>query len=198
MDEMPVKDGTGQALVAFFDYVAEKGLMNRNTAGAMRAAVKEVLAVEADDLSSIDLDSLDIDGLLRRFENLRKQKFKPDSLHVYQTRFRKAIQLYTDYLADPSGWRPPMRERTQTPTAEVARNEKPKQRAAPRGSASPQLMEYPFPIREGVVARLHLPIDLRKGEAQRLGVFLNSLAIEQQAALPAGSEDSTNGQGGRA
>jgi hypothetical protein len=48
------------------------------------------------------------------------------------------------------------------------------------------MIQYPFPIREGVVASLTLPTNLRKTEAKRLAAFLESLAVEEPPAPPAG------------
>ena len=52
--------------------------------------------------------------------------------------------------------------------------------------AASGMIQYPFPIREGVVASLTLPTNLRKTEAKRLAAFLESLAVEEPPAPPAG------------
>src|SRR5215211_5317447 len=111
MDENSISTGTGQGLVDFLTYVTEKGLLNKNTAGAMRAAARELLSVENEDLASIDVRVLEVDQLTQRFANLRAQKFTPQSLETYQSRFRKAVEMYLRFLDNPAGWRPDVRTR---------------------------------------------------------------------------------------
>ncbi len=44
---------------------------------------------------------------------------------------------------------------------------------------APGLVEYPFPLREKLVARLMLPRDLTVAEAKRLHCFMNALAVDR-------------------
>jgi hypothetical protein len=39
-------------------------------------------------------------------------------------------------------------------------------------------VEYPFPLREGRLAYLKLPVDLKATEVKRLTAFLNTLAVD--------------------
>jgi hypothetical protein len=79
-DQRTGADGTGEGLMGFLDYAGEKGLLKKNTAGALRAAVDRVLSVEGDGWEGTDVVNLDMEDLLRRFANLRKQDFTPGSL----------------------------------------------------------------------------------------------------------------------
>ncbi len=45
----------------------------------------------------------------------------------------------------------------------------------------PGLINYPFPIRSGIRARLMLPDDLTTAEAERVSAFIRALAIESPA-----------------
>ena len=201
MDENAINTGSGQGLVEFLTYASRKGLLNKNTAGALRAAAREVLTVENEDLSSVDVRQLDIEDLARRFANVRSGKFTPQSLEAYQSRFRKSVEMYLRFLDNPAGWRPDIRTR--------ASGEKRSRGTSENGSggtgtgagtaqdsgaplpppASSGLIQYPFPIREGVIANLTLPLDLRKAEAKRLAAFLDSLAVEELRALPPGNPE---------
>jgi hypothetical protein len=194
-------DGSGRDFVAHWDWAASKGLLNRNTANAFKAAARRVLAIEGDDWESINVQSLNLDSLLDRFENLAKKDFTPDSLATYRSRFKKAHSLYLSYLADPRNYRPQAREREKTPlsTSGGPRRESKKTTAATADSAQmastgsaigARLIKYPFPIREGVIAELLLPLDLRKDEARRLAAFLDSLSVtpEPVRLLPEASK----------
>lgn len=192
MNENTINTGTGQGLVDFLRYVTEKGLLNKNTAGALRAAARELLSVEDDDLTSIDVRQLDVDQLAQRFANLRAQKFTPQSLETYQSRFRKAVEMYLRFLDNPAGWRPDLRTRA-TPSGDRSNRGRSTTGAAPAATlpppASSGMIQYPFPIREGVLASLTLPTNLRKAEAKRLASFLESIAVDEPRALPAGTPE---------
>lgn len=43
------------------------------------------------------------------------------------------------------------------------------------------LVEYPFPLREGRLAYLRLPMDLKMAEVRRLVSYLNTLAVDAEA-----------------
>src|SRR5437588_9672429 len=86
-------DGSGRALVEHWSWAAKRGLMNPNTASALRAASSQVLGV-LDDWQTVEVRSIDVDDLLTRFVNLRKKDFKPESLETYKHRFRQALNMY--------------------------------------------------------------------------------------------------------
>lgn len=189
---MSVAPATGQGLVDFLAFAAEKGLMNSNTAGSYKAASKEVLqALHPDDWAGIDIRSIKADDYIERFERLKAGKYKPNSLAVYKARFRSAIQLYLQYLESPSTWRfkpeRPASVRKPTPTR---KEERPKE-TPQTGRGSPySMLDYPFPLRRDLVITFTLPSDLTKTEAKRLASHLDSLAVDEVLALPAGTTDS--------
>lgn len=175
---------TGRGLVAFLNFAAERGLMNANTAGSLRAATKEVLsAVEPDGWEDLDLATIDTEDYAVRFERLRVGRLKPDSLSVYKSRFRNAVQMYLQYLESPSNWRyrperpAAARKKSAAPPAPAAGSSEPSGHATTPASR-PSTIEYPFPVRAGLIAMLRLPVDLTKAEGRRLAAFIDSLAID--------------------
>lgn len=178
--------GTGQGLIEFLGWVQKKGLMKPSTAGARRSAVTAV--IEAADANTTDLRTADVEALLSRFTNLRGAKFKPDSLSAYKNRFRSSVEEYLSWLENPDGWRPgvaPRQSKTQPMKRQPARGNPTEQRAVPRiepraaetSGASGRLIDYPFPIRDGLIGVLSLPTDLTREEATRLGAFIEALAM---------------------
>src|SRR2546421_13060982 len=99
---------SGQDLVDFLDYASDKGLMEANTAASSKTAVQKVLGMEGD-LSQIDVASLDLDQLLRRFETKFKSDFTPGSLNTYGSRVRGAVANFLAWSHDPAGWKPSRR-----------------------------------------------------------------------------------------
>lgn len=188
---------TGAGLILFLDYATKKGYLKTPTGSAMRTACREVLsAVEGDDWETVDLLAIDIDDVLRRFETLRAMKFKSDSLNTYKTRFRKAMEMFAAFRADPSGWRPELKQRNRGGKVEPAARangvrepESPSpEPAAPSrhssGASHGPMITYPFPLRDGVLASVQLPADLSRKEAKRLSAFIESLALDDVPALP--------------
>lgn len=184
-------EAIGRDLVEFWTFTAEKGLMNGNTAGSLRGACREVLtAVEGDNWENVDLRSLDVDDVVQRFERLRMAKFKPSSLSVYKSRFRNAVQMYLAYLNDPSGWRytaeRPARDRKRASQAKApgeAASTNSTLVEPPPAPPGVTLIEYPFPLRPGLVIKMWLPEDMTHREAERLGGYLKSLAYEAPKEL---------------
>jgi len=185
-------EATGRGLVEFWNHAAEKGLMNSNTAGSLRAACKEVLsAVDGEAWPDTNIRGIDTADYAQRFERLRMSKFKPDSLTVYKSRFKNGVEMYLDYLENPSGWR----YRAARPSAGRLKQPDAQSVKASLGSsgvdASPSelTLEYPYPLRTGLVIRLRLPKDLTRTEAKRLSTFLESLAVDAVPQLPARRAD---------
>jgi hypothetical protein len=190
MNDQPVsapQRGTGLAFVRHWDWVAEKGLMAPASARAIRAAVSQILKIE-DNWESVDMRSLDIDGLFARFRNL--SKIAPGSLAAYESRFRSGLQSYLAYLDNPTSYQPKTRRAAPrddktTPASkrkssvDVASTSVGSTIPTPITSSSAKLVVYPFPVRPGVFAELKLPADLTVDEALRLSAFLKAVALSE-------------------
>lgn len=174
---------TGRGLVNHWSWAAQKGLMNKNSAGSLRAACKQVLGV-LDDWENVDINKLDPDDVIKRFENLKAQDFTPKTLHEYGKRFRRAVQSFQDYIREPSSWSP-----TKSNTS--SRRSPPKSEAKPpkiiedstgderNAMVEPTgLVKYPFPLRQDTIAILQLPSDLTSEEVERVSIFMQALVVE--------------------
>jgi len=169
---------TGKGLVEHWAWAAEKGIVNRNTAGGLRAACAQVLSV-LDNWEEVDLRGLDVEDLLRRFQNLRKKEFSPGTLAVYAKRFRQALGSYLAYLENPSAWKAPAKRlRTKPRDADRETNETEPRDESGKVETTGGLVDYPFPLRRGVIVRLRLPLDLRREEARRITKFLETLTVD--------------------
>src|ERR1043166_6935232 len=164
---MNTLNSSGKAFAEHWIWAAEKGLMNINTAKALRAACVQVLSV-LDGWETIDVRSLDLEDVFRRFQNKRGRDFIPESLDTYKRRVSAAHRAFLDYLADPSRWIPPFRERHRHPAREEkkpAQGEIPSDESSGLSKTAPpllmrtlspttktdlgELIEYPFPLRDG-------------------------------------------------
>jgi hypothetical protein len=181
---------TGKGLIEFLEHAAKRGMVNGNTAGGLRAASREVLtAVEPQGWEGVDLRTIDAEDFAARFERLRATKFKPDSLLVYKSRFRNAVQMYLEYIKSPSAWKyKPERPAAARKKAGGAPGKGDESDTSSQGFETRTRsgsIEYPFPLRQGLVVRLHLPADLTRPEAKRLAAFIDALAVDSTPALPA-------------
>ena len=170
---------TGKGLVEHWDWAANKGLMNKNSAAALRAACAQVLGV-LEDWENIDIATIDSDDVVRRFKNLRARNFKPKSLETYEKRFKKALSSYLAYVRDPGAWKPAKQTRAPKTDKDQAQHHGPQSTSeVPRSdSLRSGLVDYPFPLRDGQTARLMLPRDLKIAEVKRLSAFMSTLAVD--------------------
>lgn len=177
-------DGTGDGLLIFLSWAANKGLLNSTTAGAHRSAVGQVLAVESDDFGTIDIRTLDTDDLLTRFARKNGAKYSPGSLATYEGRFRRAVEMYRDYLSNPSGFKPGIkgRERTRARSVPPEKASEPPAKKADSPSVEPpapsNLMTFPFPLHSGGTAYFQLPRNLSHYDVDRMVKFLQSLPMD--------------------
>lgn len=183
-------DTTGQALVDFWKWTGEKGLVNQNTATARKVACTQVLSV-MDDWEKLDVSALNTDDVLRRFMNKRSKDFTPGSLTTYKSRFLQALADFLDHAKSPATWKPPSAGRPATAKKLAMKNgDKPPvqevhEEVIGAGTAvRTGLVEYPFPLREGRFAYLRLPADLKAADVKRLTIYLNALASDDAELAP--------------
>lgn len=192
---------SGKEFVEFWtEYAAKRGLMSRSTAETIKSAAKVVLStVEPEAWEELDVQTIDVDSFLQRFERLKMTELKPDSLRVYGQRFRNGLSAYSDYLSSPMTWSYPSAETRSATTGsngEARRAKSPKAKSAKTAAAASDsgpmqneagvpTISYPYPLRPGLIISVTLPADLTKQEAARIGTFLSSLAVDPQLALPA-------------
>lgn len=166
---------TGKALVDHWSWAAQKGLLNEHTAKALRSACSQILSA-LDDWESVDINTLDLDDAINRFENLKGKNFKPQTLASYERRFRRAIRSFKDYIREPSGWSPKSRTSSKKseakPMDNIARNEQ-NTLVETKG-----LSTYPFPLRQDTSAVLMLPNNLTSDEVKRLHIFMQALVVD--------------------
>lgn len=177
-------DYSREALLDFLHYAEEKGLMNKNTAAARRAAVSNMLSV-LDSSEDEDVRSLDLDEVTKRFSNKYKKKYTPTSLRVYRSRLRTSIDEFVRFTDSPASFR-------------AAPGVKPNKKAPrPAGDAQPanlpvpisavamadapasayQTVNVPIPLRSSCVVTINgIPLDLTEREAQRIANVIIALA----------------------
>lgn len=182
---------SGADLVTFLEYAEKKGLVNANTASAVKVACRRVLGLEGD-LKNLDIATLDIDNLFKRFENLHRTEFTPRSLETYRSRVNMGIKWFLSWSKDPAGWKPVGRSargangETKRKAATRAHGGSPEDTSGfatgPVGDQRGRLVDYPFPLRDDLIVRLQLPPDLRGVEVKRLTAYMSTLTVDRSEA----------------
>jgi hypothetical protein len=169
-------DSSGKGFAEHWKWAAGKGLLNKNTAAGLGAAVGQVLRA-LDDWENVDVRGLDVEDVLNRFSNKRHKDFKPKVLDTYKQRFRQALGSYLSYLDDPGGWKP-LQRHPRAPAPSNGNGGEPNIVQHPAVSVGRPLVDYTFPLRQGLSARLSLPRDLKEAEVKRLTAFMQTLVVD--------------------
>lgn len=187
-------DYSKRALFAFIDNSIAKGRMNVNTGGGVRAACKKILDQVG---SEEDVRAVDVKAAVVQYNNRHPGKLSGDSLRVYESRVRGAIESFVQSVTDPTSFKFPNKPngtliRRARPAGKVEKEwsgmaaEVPSDSADGGGTdgASAQRagtvtdisLRLPFPLRPTFLAHVVIPRDLTKDEAKRLAAFIDALA----------------------
>jgi hypothetical protein len=177
-------------MLAYCEYLAAKGYASKAQIDPWRTAIQKVFStVEGDGFESLDLTGVDLAEYLDRFQKLAGADYKAESITTYHRRIERAINAHDHYLA--TGKPPSFRQRSakgeskgQAPAPKsegsvVGLDAKAPALEAPKAPAA-GLMEFPFPLKGGKIAKLHLPTRLAADDVNRLSAFLRALQDEQE------------------
>lgn len=200
---------TGAGLMQFLDAAIDKGWFNVSSTRALKVTAHKVFEVEQG-WEDLDLRHLDVDALLDRWQNLRRNSYSDGSLRVYRTRFKQAIKMHLARLDNDPNWKsygPSARAVPAGATPRTNGNGKKARTGVPAtatpspaaaGPASvaepadddlvptiapaprPSLMDFPYPLRDDLDVFVRLPRDLTASEAERLSKYIRSLARDDQ------------------
>lgn len=167
-------------LLDFLNHAGDKGLMPAASAQALAVAARNVFGV-LDDNEQEDMSKLDLDAVIRRFNNIRARDFNPSSLKEYGRRIRKAVDLYEQWKENPADFsvktRAPRKTRkeSQAETRSIEVNQTNTLISPNRTDA----YQSSFPVGPGRVVTLsNIPQDLTSAEAEKLAQFVRMLAVD--------------------
>ena len=202
-DEMNKQmSGTAEGLVEFLEWASRKGELGKNTVIAYKTAVNKIFEIDGETWRSTNIIDVnfEIDRQIDRFIRLRANEYSAKSLRTYSNRFKAAVSTYKRYLLDPSNFRagasglpraksqeaskPPLKR----PISRTKLQSSVGEPSVPTPSVEQSdLVNYPFPLRGGLMVYLSLPRDLRKSEAARIGAFVTCLAVDPVPELGSGA-----------
>jgi hypothetical protein len=186
--------GNGKAnnVIEYLDNLQEKGKASQGAITPLKIAFTKVLqTVDGDKWEDTEVNSIDLDDYMARFSNLTMGKYSTESLTAYKSRVNRVLGWYTNFLDKP-GWAPNLQQRTRTPKTEkkskpappaLGQTPQPPQSQAPHSmpevANSPGRVLYPYPLLDGQLIHISLPIRLSKTDAQRIAAFVESIAVEE-------------------
>lgn len=169
----------------FLEYCKEKGLMKPRTAESRKAAVNQVLGILSEDEAS-DVAKIDLDAVMRRFQNLHGNRYTPDSLRTYKARVKNSIFDFLRFRENPMDFKPtpavsakPSARPKHAPKPAAPADEAPR----PTGTWSSGTSSFltpstlPIPLRQDLTVLIHgLPFDLSESEARKIANVVLALA----------------------
>ena len=100
-------------LIEFLSWAAEKGMMKKTTASAIKAACNAVLSV-LDEGESADVTNINLETVFHRYENLHGFDVAPATMKAYRQRVSYAVEEFRKYNENKSGWKPSGGQRTNS------------------------------------------------------------------------------------
>lgn len=189
-----INDNTVDGLLAYCDWLVDKGYGSSSQIEPWKTAVKKVFyTVEGEDYGALNLDSLDVEDLVRRFRVLAASQYKAESITTYGSRLNNALEAHA-YFREHG--RPPtfrqMTKRTNGEQDQEARSKKSKAAKPKTTPAStttspgvgPEFFDLEYPLESGRMALLRLPKRMSKTDVDRLSTVLRTLQGEEQRQLP--------------
>jgi hypothetical protein len=180
-------DGSISGLMDFLSHAKAKGMLAARTADAYRSACMCILSMQGEGWERTSLGDLNLELQVESYARRPGASVKLATLVTYRQRLQAAIELYKEFLDDPAGFQGPAKGRrspvasSAEPVTGVVLAARTEDVATPRFSNASSLVTYPFPLRSGALAFLHLPRDLSFSDVRRLCAFLESLAMDRSA-----------------
>jgi hypothetical protein len=178
-------DYSRAALARFIEFVVAKGLVHPATAQGWRVATMKVLE-ELSPAEEADVRTIDVDATFKAFLNRYPGRLSPASVGEYRRRVHRAIEEFVSWMAEPGSYafrpsartaKPDTRRRLDAGGLPAPVPARPRPASSPgRPRANSMALEYP--LRSDLLAQVVVPRDLTVEEAQRMGAFLLTLAVD--------------------
>lgn len=181
---------TPGGIVAYSDYLADKGYATTSQVNPWKIAVRKVFeTVEGEGWESLELTSVDLDEYLARFQTLAGAQYKAESITAYKRRIRNAIDAHEHYLTTgrPPAFRQGPKRATQAEDrasggSVVKLDAKPSTTERPDtdSTSGDGLIPFPFVLGNGRMVTLQLPPRMSGDDVNRLSAFLRTLQDDER------------------
>ncbi len=170
-------------LLAFLDWARDRHEIKANTVNGIKAACKAVFEGEGA-LDAVEVRAIELDAVFRRFQNSPAgRKLKPASLRAYRQRVSQAIEMFLPWVDDMANWKPVLSSREKAepngkPKPKPARQNTPAPGGPPPAPEAKGLVDYPFPLKPGVLVHMYLPAEISRADVKRLTSYLSTLPTD--------------------
>jgi hypothetical protein len=183
---MDTQPQSREALIEFLDYLADKGLMEKNTVLTRKAAATKILGI-LDDVEAKDVTGVDLEDVVSRFQRLHGRDYTPVSLISYKSRLRSALDDFRSYLSNPLAFRPSVQSRARIKPKPKSNKDDQAEGAAKTDRGLEPMRSIPLPSAAGLVVpipirpnlTIHiqgLPFDLTEAEARKIAAVITAMA----------------------
>lgn len=194
---MSMGDGKAKNVIEYLDNLIEKGKATPEAIRPLKIAFTKVLqTIDGESWGETEVDAISVEDYMARFANLTMGKYASDSLTVYKSRVNKVVTWYRHFLDTP-GWAPDVQKRNRTtkekkeaiarkqntathPMVSLHNDEAPRSMSSTANTANRIL--YPYPLMDGQLIHISLPLKVSKQDAKRIGAFIESIAIDEPQA----------------
>jgi hypothetical protein len=178
-----IETGSAEGLNDFCDWLIKKGLMTSSAVEPLRSATKQIVATSMTTrprpTSCSPIRRSTGTAIWTASSGARARSTHPTASAPTD---KRAVELYRQYIEQGAG-------NFKAPAARAVRRRPVKENdvnGANGGAlvlstdmpATPDLIEYPFPLRSRQIAHLHLPPRLEKDDAERMAVVIRALVFE--------------------
>jgi hypothetical protein len=183
-DASRIDSRTPGGVLIFCEYLTNKGYASAAQVNPWRTAIVKVFeTVEGEGWESLDLTSVDLDDYFARFQTLAGAQYKAESITAYKRRIHNAIDAHEHYIT--AGRPPTFRQAGSKPKSSAA-TAKPngsdnvvtidaKQSTSNEAGKASGLLEFPYPLGDGRMAKLYLPPRVKADDVNRLCAFIRTL-----------------------
>ncbi|MGH7218020.1 MAG: hypothetical protein ACREGE_01040 [Candidatus Microsaccharimonas sp.] len=193
-------NGTAKGALEYLQNLEAKGKASSGAIAPLKIAVSKVLqVVDGDDWENTDIRKVDIEDYMSRFANLTMGKYASESLTAYKSRLTRALSWYLQFLEKP-GWTPDVNRRAVGVKSSKKNTPIRKAKPAEHTATSAQVpalpdqssdagfgkiagrIIYPYPLSDGQLIHISLPVRLSRTDAKRIGTFIESIAIDEEGS----------------
>lgn len=184
---------TASDVVDFLDSLVTTGKAPNGAIRHLKTAFTKVLqTVQGSRWHTIDINNIDVDDYMSSFESLTQGVYTLESINTYRQRIKKVLDWYSTFLQDDS-WIPPTRnnlKKKKSASTLLSDNQSPNRSQAashknevhhPAENNVERLLNYGFPLENGQVISIQLPVPLTRSDADRISRFIDSIAIDRNS-----------------
>lgn len=181
---------TSATVGAVLDYVGSE--LSPEQGSVMRSALRRVFhTVYGPEWRHLNIRDIDIDGTMAKFAEVSEIDYTGHSLRSYKSRITRALQMYEESIVAAHNKKnsvhhsPEDEEKAQRAKRNhyvhgtYLHGEAPRSHVVSyRYNGMHELISYPFPLSDGQIVRLHLPMRLGAKDAKRLISFIETITID--------------------